>query len=196
MDYKKINFSELSNTLPEDHSIKEQLYRNLYRRIPVQLPGEHQLMIRWMHYNDVPKVCQLEGELFPSPWPLESFLYKLENRNYNVSLVGIIENNVVSYAVSYLVSDEIHISNLAVDQNFRRLKIGETMMKLLLQIAIAMDCRFAYLEVRESNFAAISLYKKFGFEIVGVRKNYYQSEKEDALIMSRKLERKNINVLV
>lgn len=196
MEYKAINFSEFNNTLSDGKSNNEQLYRKLYKRIRVQLSNQNHLMIRWMHYNDIQEVCKLESELFPTPWPVESFLYELENRNYNVSLVGLIENKVVSYAVSYLVSDEIHIGNLAVDQSFHRLKIGETMLKLLLQIGMAKNCYFAHLEVRKSNIAAISLYKKFGFEIEGVRKNYYQTEKEDALLMTRKLEGKNINVVV
>lgn len=196
MNCKEINFSQLTNSFPEAQSINDQWFRYLYKRITVQLPNELQLIIRWMHYNDIPKVCKLENQIFPSPWPVESFLYKLENRNFNVSLVGLIGNKLVTYAVSYLVSDEIHISNIAVAPDFRRLKIGETMLRISLKIGKGQQCHVAHLEVRKSNIAAISLYKKYGFQLVSIRKNYYQNEKEDAVLMTRKLEMENIHGVV
>ncbi|UCE04568.1 MAG: ribosomal protein S18-alanine N-acetyltransferase [bacterium] len=192
MDYKEINFAELNNPFPETKVKNDQWFRYLYKKIVVRLPSNFQLYIRWMHYNDIPKVCKLEQQIFPSPWQVESFLYELENRNYNISLAGLIGEVLVAYAVSYLVSDEIHISNLAVAPEYRRLKIGETMLRITLQIGLAKKCRFAHLEVRKNNIAAIWLYKKYGFRIVGIRNNYYQTENEDAILMSRKLDAENI----
>ena len=188
MDYKETNSVRFSGSLPEIQLKGDQWDRNLYKRVMVHLSNGCQLNIRWMHYNDIAEVCRLERQIFSSPWPVESFLYELENRNYNISIVGLIESKLVSYAVSYLVADEIHIGNIAVATDFRRLKIGDILLQTTLQIGRANKCRVAHLEVRKSNMAAIGLYKKYDFQIVGVRKNYYENEKEDALLMTRELE--------
>jgi ribosomal-protein-alanine N-acetyltransferase len=198
VDYKEINFSELTNPFLETASKKKHWFRVLNKGIEIQLPDVDvfKLFIRWMHYHDVPTVCNIERQIFPSPWPVEGFLYELENRDYNISMVGLIGEKLVTYAISYLMYDEIHISNLAVAPEFRRLKIGETMVGITLRIGRERNCKQAHLEVRESNVAAISLYEKFGFKLVNVRKNYYQNEKENALLMSRTLDVENIHGVV
>ncbi len=196
MDYNIINLYKLTNSLPKIESKTNQYLPDLNKGIEVQLPDGRKLFIRWMQYPDIPTVCYIEREVFPSPWTDENFLYELENRDYNISIIGLIEKKLVTYAVSYIVYDEIHISNLAVVPEFRHLTIGEKILKLTLQIGMEKSCQIAHLEVRRSNVAAISLYQKYGFQIVGVRKNYYQNEREDALLMTKKLEVENIHGVV
>ena len=157
----------------------------LNQGIVIQLPAQLKLLIRWMKPWDVPYIQDMERAIFPSPWSAESFLYRLYERSYNISLVGVIGKELVSYAVSYVVHDELHFGNLAVDQKYRGFNIGETMLLTSLQIGKESNCRVVHLEVRENNQPAIRLYQKYGFEIVGVRENYYTDEKEDALLMSR-----------
>lgn len=173
-----------------------QWFQHLNKGIVLNLPNKLQLCVRWMNVEDISLVCALEHRIFSTPWPFESFLYGLENRNFNISIVGLIEKTLVTYAISYLVYDEIHVSNLAVAPGFRRLKIGETMLWITLQISKEQNCPIAHLEVRKGNTAAISLYQKYGFKVVGVRKNYYQNENEDAVLMTRKLDVEKSNGVV
>ena len=167
----------------------DRLFQQLYSGMSIDLIDGSQLRIRWMTFNDIPGILDLERVIFPSPWVFESFAFELTNLDYNISMVGLIENRVVAYAVTYLVVDEAHISNIAVSPACRKLKIGETLLSISLQIGKRNDCKVAYLEVRKTNEAAISLYKKYGFRITGLRKNYYEDEKEDALLMSLNLGR-------
>ncbi len=141
-------------------------------------------------------VYALECQIFPSPWSVENFLYEIDNRDFNISLLGLIDGQVVTYSISYIALDEFHISNLAVASDFRRLKIGETMLRITLQIGRETNCQVSHLEVRRSNEAAIALYQKYGFQVVGVRKKYYLNENEDALLMTKKLAGENIYGMV
>ena len=192
MDYKGINYSDLTEQFLNIVSKERYWYRNLNKGVAIQLADGFKLFVRWMDYFDVPFVFDIEQQIFPSPWPVESFLYELENRDYNISFVGLINQQVVSYSISYIAYDELHFSNIAVVPTYRRLKIGETMLLVTLNIGIEKQCHVVHLEVRKSNVAAVALYQKYGFQVVGVRKNYYQNENEDALLMSRKLIGENI----
>ena len=196
MDYNLIDLYKLTDLLPKFEPNNNQFLPDLNKGIEAQLPDSRNLFIRWMECQDIPTICYIEREVFPSPWTAENFLYELENREYNISIVGLIEKRLITYAVSYVIYDEIHISNLAVVPEFRHLTIGETMLKLTLQIGMKKNCQVAHLEVRRTNEAAISLYQKYGFQTVGVRKNYYQNEQEDALLMTKKLVVENIHGVV
>jgi len=196
MDYEEIGTAQLTELLFQ-HQLKQQRWsRDLNQGIEIQLSNGLKLLVRWMRYRDVPIVCDIERQIFPSPWTADSFLYELHNRDYNISLVGLIDKKIVTYAVSYVVYDEFHISNVAVTADFRRLKIGETMLKITLQVGMEKACQTAHLEVRRSNLAALALYQKYGFEIAGMRKNYYQNDNEDALLMTQKLVTENIDGVV
>ena len=82
--------------------------------------------------------------------------------------------------------DEAHITNLAVHPEYRKKKIGERLIRFLLKLAVSRGIKRATLEVRPSNLAAQNLYKKFGFEVGGIKKGYYSDTGEDALIMWNK----------
>jgi len=196
MDYKGINYFDLTPTVFHVEPNERYWLRILSEGVEIQLPAGFKLLVRWMDYYDMPFVYDIERQIFPSPWSVESFLYELENRDYNISLVGLTNQQVVTYLVSYIAYDELHISNLAVIPDFRRLKIGETMLRIALKIGIEKKCQVVHLEVRRSNEPAIALYYKYGFEVVAVRKNYYQNENEDALLMTRKITGENINGMV
>lgn len=83
----------------------------------------------------------------------------------------------------WMIADEAHITLLAVHPNYRQQGFGQLLLHRLLTAARHHNLRWATLEVRVSNQAAISLYQKFGFEVVGQRKRYYQDTGEDALIL-------------
>lgn len=96
------------------------------------------------------------------------------------------EKNVLGYAGIWQPIDEAHITNIVVRKDFRRKKIGTLMLEELIKIANKKNLKNITLEVNVNNKAAIELYKKYQFEIMGIRKKYYNNI-DDALIMTRKL---------
>lgn len=150
-------------------------------------PGEDldRFRLRGMNIRDLDRILELEEKTFPSPWSRAAFLNELLANEFSQSWVALdSQNKIVAYLVAWHIVDEIHIANIAVDPRVRRLGLGEWMMKVLLEEAKERGISIAHLEVRVSNEAAINLYKKLGFEIVGRRKNYYKEEQEDAILMS------------
>jgi ribosomal-protein-alanine N-acetyltransferase len=141
-------------------------------------------LIRKMVNSDIDDVLPLEQIIFSDPWTKETFLLELQNDRYVLALVGFIDNNLIAYEISQIIVDELHIHNFAIDPQFRRRGHGMILLWFLLKIASLNGISSCHLEVRRSNISAISLYKKFGFKVVGVRKQYYVNENEDAILMS------------
>ena len=155
------------------------------------------ITIKDMRKEDIDEILEIEKVSFPSPWSREAFLTELKERDSSHFLVAKSEGRVVGYAGFWLIiparscrteagGDEAHITNLAVHPSYRRKKIGERLIRFLLKLAISKGAKRATLEVRPSNLAAQNLYQKFGFEIKGVQKGYYNDTGEDALIMWNK----------
>jgi ribosomal-protein-alanine N-acetyltransferase len=91
---------------------------------------------------------------------------------------------ILGYGGFWLRAGEAHISTLAVRPNWRRRGIGELLLVTLLDRATELDAERATLEVRVSNVTAQSLYRKYGFQRVGLKHQYYRDQNEDALTMS------------
>jgi ribosomal-protein-alanine N-acetyltransferase len=136
--------------------------------------------LREMNHRDVAAVATLERVVYPQPWSARTFYDELAlaNRRY---IVAEDDGAVVGYAGLLLVEEDAHITTLAVDPAARRLRVGTRLMIELVDRALSAGARHLTLEVRVSNSAARSLYERFGFAPVGVRKNYYRDE--DALVM-------------
>jgi ribosomal-protein-alanine N-acetyltransferase len=92
--------------------------------------------------------------------------------------------SIVGYTGMWLMVDEAHITTIAVDPVYRGEGIGELLLLALLDHAWEIGADTATLECRMSNTVAQQLYRKYRFEDVGVRKNYYSDDGEDALIMT------------
>lgn len=143
------------------------------------------VIIRQAGPGDAESIFEIEQLCFPDPWSLDSIEYELENNPRAFYVVAEHSGQVVGYAGLWWIVDEGHITNVAVRPGFRNRKIGEGIINVLLDFTIQEGIRHHTLEVRRSNEPAIGLYEKFGFEVEGVRKGYYQHNKEDALIMWR-----------
>lgn len=90
---------------------------------------------------------------------------------------------MVGYAGMWVIAGEAHISTIAVHPELRGRGLGEVLLNGLLHRAIALHGDYSVLEVRVSNESAKSLYLKYGYEVVGTRKDYYRDNNEDALLM-------------
>lgn len=135
------------------------------------------------HIDDVLDIC---AHSFATPWSRTSFLNELNNVFANY-LVAIHNNKVIGFAGTWIILDESHITNIAVSPNFRKMGVGKKLLEALVNQGISKGVVAFTLEVRESNIAAQNLYSSHGFITEGIRKNYYEDNKENALIMWKRL---------
>jgi ribosomal-protein-alanine N-acetyltransferase len=146
--------------------------------------GPLDILFRPMSRDDLDTICQLEKDIFKSPWSKRSFEVELSRPKYSHSYVIEHHRSIIAYTVLWFMSDECHIANLAVAAGYRNRGIGGWLLKKIVKIAKNKSSAIIHLEVRISNREAIRLYENFGFQAHGVRKEYY-ADGEDALLMSR-----------
>jgi len=140
--------------------------------------------------SDLDEVVDLERTCFPDAWSREAFEDEVDRAAHGgYSRVARIGGELAGYLISWFIYDEAHLANLAVDPRWRRQGVGRTMLQDFLREARLRGCSVAHLEVRATNDGAIDLYRAHGFQPVSVRKNYYQREHEDALVMACFLRR-------
>jgi ribosomal-protein-alanine N-acetyltransferase len=147
---------------------------------------ESDFLIREMIEADIPEVCRLEKELFTDPWPETIFREDIAS-SFSHPYVLHADNEVAGYAVLWVGIDEGHLTNIAVAKKYQRKSIAKKLLSFILRLAKEMDLALIMLEVRPSNTPAISLYEKYGFERLAVRKNYYRNPAEDCLIMRKEI---------
>jgi len=94
------------------------------------------------------------------------------------------EQHIIGFAGFWIMADEAHITTIASRKAYRRQGIGELLLLSIIDRAAKLRARIVTLEVRASNIVAQSLYYKYGFNQVGLRRGYYMDNKEDAIIMS------------
>jgi ribosomal-protein-alanine N-acetyltransferase len=141
-----------------------------------------------MVLDDLSAVLTIDRMSFPTPWSERSYRFELErnpaSRLFVAESMGQDEYGIVGFVGYWLLVDEVHISTIAVHPDHRRMGIGEKMLINALEHAIGSGATLATLEVRVSNQAAVDLYHKHGFQIVGRRSKYYRDNNEDALLMT------------
>jgi ribosomal-protein-alanine N-acetyltransferase len=142
-----------------------------------------ELKIEPMHISDLDEVLTIENASFSQPWTRDMFEDDLLYNERTHYIVARLRGRVVGYAGMWLFGDEAHITTIAVHPEFRRRGIGNTLMRSLLLEAMRRGAKWATLEVRASNKVAQQLYMKWGFKVVGIRRNYYSNPQEDALVL-------------
>jgi len=140
-------------------------------------------VFRYMREEDIDQVLEVEHASFTTPWSREAFYNEIHNNKFAVYLVLEEDDKIIGYCGTWIVIDEAHVTNIAILPEFRGKKLGEALLAKLMLTACGMGARTMTLEVRVTNHVAQSLYRKFGFQNGGIRKNYYSDNQEDALIM-------------
>lgn len=137
--------------------------------------------------NDhIDEIMQIEVEAYPDAWSRNMFVQELKlDKSY--FFVALSEGKVIGYAGFWLILDEAHITSLTIRNDYRGHGLGRDLLRFILDMGIDANATMATLEVRETNISACSLYKKMGFDEVGIRKNYYPSTGEDAIVMLKEL---------
>lgn len=146
------------------------------------------IAIRRMEKEDLDRIMEIEIEAFTTPWPKNSFLLEITKNQLARYIVAEIEGLVVGYGGIWLVLDEGHITNIAVDKKYRGLGVGKKLIEGLIDLCKDGGITAMTLEVRKSNIIAQNLYKSYGFVEAGIRPNYYADDNEDAIIMWKKIE--------
>jgi len=136
----------------------------------------------------LPQVMWIEGVVFPAPWSEAMFVQEVQEGWLSRSFVGMVAGRVVAYIISWLMRDEVHVLNVAVDPAYQRRGYARRLMVHILDVAREAGCKLITLEVRVSNEPARMLYLSLGFAPVGIRRRYYHDNNEDALVMTRRLE--------
>jgi len=133
--------------------------------------------------SDISSVMLIEWASFSSPWSKGDFEVGLTDENIHYFVLRH-NNRVVAYVVFTLMFNKAHILNFAVHPDYRRKGIGSELLRRTLSYIQSRGGVKVTLEVRVGNIAAQNLYRKFGFKIVGFRKNYYLDNNESALVMA------------
>ena len=143
------------------------------------------MILRSWQESDLPQIEKIEQESFSDPWPLDAFRPVLR---FPV-LYGILAEDggqVLGYACTQVVFEEMELQNIAVAPWARGKGVGAALLAAVEENAKSRGAEYGFLEVRVSNAPAISLYQKFGYQQIGVRKNYYP-DGEDAIVMKKDL---------
>jgi ribosomal-protein-alanine N-acetyltransferase len=154
------------------------------------IDGQDRFFIRRMKEGDLPAVRTIEALSFSNPWSDDTFRGEIQNTPVSFPLVVIRRpgDEVVGYIVFWLIRNDVQVNNIAVHPGCRGLGLGEALMRFAIAKVRAAGAEFMTLEVRQSNTAALTLYKKLGFEILGTRKGYYTKPDEDAYMMGLALD--------
>ncbi|MBP3931126.1 MAG: ribosomal protein S18-alanine N-acetyltransferase [Peptostreptococcaceae bacterium] len=145
------------------------------------------IVIRPMTIDDVDGVFEVEKNCFEHYWSKGEFEKEMKN-DVARYLVADIDGKIVGYVGIWFVAGEGHITNVAVHSDYRGQKIGDILIKHLVKMCKDNNIFAMTLEVRVSNIVAQNLYKKYGFKLAGIRKEYYSDNKEDAMIMWSQLK--------
>ena len=135
-----------------------------------------------MQPEDIKEVAGIERRIFTLPWSEQGFLSSLQSED-TLYLVVRKEGRIAGYCGLLQSFDEADNTNVAVAEEARNEGLGFAMISELMRLGKERGVARYTLEVRASNAAAIHLYEKLGFQSVGIRKNFYDQPKEDAVIM-------------
>lgn len=140
--------------------------------------------LRPMVVDDIPAVLEVDRLSFPTPSNASLYISELSSNSLAHYQVLVAKDRVIGHAGFWLIADEVHISTIAVHPDERGRGRGEWLLLNLLLEACAINPLLVTLEVRTSNHTAQSLYRKYRFEEVGLRKRYYRDTGEDAILMT------------
>ena len=145
-----------------------------------------------MTASDIETVAGIERNCFPTPWRTSAFIEELSLTDAFDWVVKDTEdhhsNAIIAYLCSRLICHDMYILKIAVTPKRQRQGIATWLLKKCFMLASERDTRAAFLDVRPTNVPAIKLYKKLGFQTVGIRPNYYTETREDALVMRKRLK--------
>jgi len=142
-----------------------------------------------MKEGDLPYILDIENVSFPNPWREMTFRGEICNQPISFPLVIVFkpQKKVIGYLVFWQIKEQMQINNIAIHPDYRRMGIAEAVLHQVLSEVRMEGAKLVTLEVRPSNIAARTLYNKLGFDILGIKEDYYHDPPEPALVMGKKL---------
>ena len=163
----------------------------LRRLLPQKLP----IVIEPAQTDDLEAIVAIEQRSYSFPWARKVLQAEINGKTFAHVYVARLPQNsgspaskLIGYHYFWLVADEIHILNIAVDPDYQGCGCGKQLLQFALDFGQARGAASAFLEVRASNDAAQQLYKACGFQRIGIRKQYYADNNEDAYVMKKQLD--------
>lgn len=141
------------------------------------------MIIRKMESRDLHQVAAIEESLFSDPWSENAFRDTLDQKEADFIVAVNEQEEVIGYCGAYRALDEAEIVNVAIRKSDQNRGAGARMVQALIEEEKKKGVCIFILEVRESNLSAQRCYEKLGFKGLGIRKNFYDCPKENALIM-------------
>jgi ribosomal-protein-alanine N-acetyltransferase len=148
------------------------------------------MRLRRMRREDLPFVLDIEGKNYNFPWTEGIFIDCLKSSSYSCWICEELDV-IVGFSIVSMAVGEAHIMNICVDPDVQKQGVGGRLLENMIELA-RKKADSIFLEVRPSNKIAVSLYKKRGFNEIGVRKNYYPAvngRREDAVMLALDLVR-------
>ena len=151
------------------------------------------VLIELAQISDIDEIVALENRAFPHPWSRNILLAEIDGESFSYVYVARLVGNdgvpgtIIGYHFFWLVADELHVLNIAVDPEYQGCGLGKILMNFAAEFGRDRGAQTMLLEVRVSNRPAQALYQKLGFRQVGLRKKYYTDNKEDAYAMTKDL---------
>lgn len=143
-------------------------------------------LIRKMTEEDAQAVSEIEEVCFSDPWSLDTIKEGRNNR-FDTWLVLLEGDVVIGFLILRIIAFEGELLRIALRPEYRGRGLAKKLMDQLVEYSIHNSVRSLYLEVRNSNETARNLYRCYGFQETGIRKNYYRNPQEDAVVMWRGL---------
>ena len=180
----------LGNGILDPYGMPIEHYRLCFNEIRKEIDrlvfGEFfsDITVDFANAEDVPDIVRLERLCFSDPWSENAVLESLKaGTHFFVAKIG---EKTAGYIGISAILDEGYITNVAVDPQFRRNGVATYLLNRVFALAREKSLSFVSLEVRKSNEGAIALYDRFQFKQEGLRKNFYDLPREDAIIMTRR----------
>jgi len=136
--------------------------------------------------KDINDIAELEARTFSDAWTARSVQETFEQAQAFIT-VAEVRGRFAGYCIIYYVMDEAEIARVAISEDVRRQGVGKGLLDYACECCRKKKIGRLLLDVRESNEGAITFYEKYGFQTDGIRKNFYELPKENAVLMSRSL---------
>ena len=143
------------------------------------------IIISGVTERDLPHLVEIEQTSISPPWSEDALRGEIR-REDSFFPVAFLDGVAAGFCVLRRMADEGELLRIAVDASYRRRGVADVLMGAVVEFARDNALTAIFLEVRESNMAAVGLYRKHGFIEAGRRKGYYDKPAEDALIFARK----------
>lgn len=139
--------------------------------------------IRKAQPGDIDAIYYIKKEQFSNPWKKQLFYDELD---HDIAFFYAAEDTatgeIIGYIIFWIIRETLELHDIAVREKYKKKGIGSQLMDFMLETARARQVEEMFLEVRQSNTAAITLYEKYNFKKIDVRKNYYTGPVEDAAV--------------